>query len=786
MKLLADFIVFQPVKTLVIMALLSVLAISGVSKLETRNNQDSELPPSDPIVATKDNIDAIFGDKGVVVIGIEAENIYNPSTLQKIKAISEELKSVDYVLPDQITSLASANNVKSRDWGLDVGLFMKQVPTSDAEIAQLKADVKANSLVNGRLVTEDGTFSLISANVAEDYDQATVFDQVYKIVEKYQGPEKIYANGDPIFTQEIELGLKQDADKLVPIAMLTIMIGLFFFFRTLRGVLLPATIIILSIGWIMGIMGHLGLPQTVVSTAIPLLMVAVASSYGIHALLMYYEESVHLEQKQAVRSMLDKLFPVLSFVAFSTLLGASTLVVFQVLSIREFAIEVMIGTFVAYLMTLTILPASLSLMKRPQKTPTVVRKNALDRMLVSLTEFSIRRKYRVLLGFAAIMMICTLGIMQLKTGVDITAVFPEDHRGRVSFDKFSEKLGGGRYFNVMIEAPAAEGIKDPALLKTILGYQNFIESQQGVGYTYSFANVVRHISHLLNEDYKEDDLPQSREELAQSLLLYDMSARPGEFTDLVDSQYRRAKIRVMLNTSDPDDHLQLYQLSKTYLEENLPKDVNIEFGGDTMFWIAQVHYVVVGKIQNIIFSIIAIVLFVALVTRSLTAGLVGVAPAIVGSVLAFGVMGFTGLRLEISAALITSIAIGIGIDFSIHYLGRLKEFMNDSHSIDEALIKVARSNGKAIVYDTTSNVIGFIVLLLSGFLQIQTFGSLVSLTMIVMSLGTLMLVPALVSVIQPKYLTQVQLKSAPAKTPTPANQTSDDTIPAGLPAFVAK
>src|SRR3990167_750531 len=769
MKFIGDFIVFRPITTLLIMFLLSAAAISGVTKLETRNNQDSELPETDPIVATKHNIDAIFGDKGVVVIGIEADNVYNPSTLQKIKDISEEMKSVKYVLPDQIASLASANNVKSRDWGLDVGPFMRDVPTTPEEIEQLKADVRANTLVDGRLVTRDGTFTLISANVEEDYDQATVFDQVYKIVEKYQGPEKIYANGDPIFTQEIELGLQRDANVLIPIALAIIMIGLFFFFRTLRGVFLPALVIILCIGWIMGLMGHLGLPQTVVSTAIPLLMVAVATSYGVHALLMYYEETVGQDQITAVRSMLNKLFPVLSFVAFTTLLGTSSLVVFDVLSIREFAVEVMIGTGVAYLMTVTVIPAALSLMKAPTKVPTVVQENWLDGALVRLTEFSVRHKYKVLGGYGMLIAICVVGIVGLKTGVDVTAVFPQDHRGRVSFDKFSEKLGGGRYFNVMVEAPDAEGIKDPALLKTILDYQQFIEQQAGVGYTYSFANVVRHISHLVNENYSGNDIPATREELAQCLLLYDMSAQPGEFTDLVDNQYQRAKIRVMLDTSDPDDHIRLYEVSRAYLEQHLPANVKIEFGGDTMFWIAQVRYVVIGKIENIISGILMIVLFVTVISRSFVAGLISISPAVVGTVLAFGVMGFTGIRLEISAALITSIAIGIGIDFSIHYLGRLREFMPGSASIDEALIKVSRSNGKAIVYDTASNVLGFAVLLLSGFLQIRTFGSLVSLTMIVMAAGTLMLIPALVAAIQPAYLYKQREQAEPAApAPMPA------------------
>ncbi|MBC7923019.1 MAG: hypothetical protein H7Z75_18225, partial [Ferruginibacter sp.] len=132
MQKFAAFVVQYP-RTILLITLISTLLIGGgLLKLEIRNNQDSELPAEDPIVETNNRLKAVFGEKDIVLIGIESDDIFRRSTLEKIALISEELKRVDGVVGDEITSLSTLNNIEGKEWGLEVGPLMRTIPRTDA------------------------------------------------------------------------------------------------------------------------------------------------------------------------------------------------------------------------------------------------------------------------------------------------------------------------------------------------------------------------------------------------------------------------------------------------------------------------------------------------------------------------------------------------------------------------------------------------------------------------------------------------------------------------------
>src|SRR5687767_7186557 len=136
----------RPVLTLAVVLVASLYVGSGVRFLETVNNQDSELPKSDPIVRTNDRLKEVFGDKADLLIGIEADDVFTPGTLRKVIELSEQLKGVEGVIEDEIISLSAVNNIEGRDWGLEVGPVIEDAPETPEAIAQLKATVRANAL----------------------------------------------------------------------------------------------------------------------------------------------------------------------------------------------------------------------------------------------------------------------------------------------------------------------------------------------------------------------------------------------------------------------------------------------------------------------------------------------------------------------------------------------------------------------------------------------------------------------------------------------------------------
>ena len=754
MKKFANLVTRYPKSVLGMVLLITVYMGLGLGQLETRNNYDSELPVDDPIVKTNDRLEEIFGDKSIIIIGIERDNLFQLDTLRKIDLISEELKGVDHIIDDEIVSLSTANNIKAKDWGLEVGPFMKKLPETEAEIKQLRADLRSNQLVYGRLVSEDETFTMIIANIQKGYNQQTVHRQVSEIADKYQGPEKIYVAGDPIGSQEIDIGIQRDARLLLPLVLVLVLTGFYLCFRTARATLLPFSVSVLSILWTMGIMGHLGLPITVVSSALPVLMVAVTSSYGIHIMHRYYEEVVDKDNTAGVRSTIMQITPPILMTGITSSLGAATLLIFRVTSIRQFGIITALGILAAVVLSVTVIPALLAIMKKPEKKQRAKSLSFGDALLIWMAKFSLRRS-RWILGFSVVILIVSLlGIHNIRIGNDFIKYFPAGHKLRTAFDTFNQKLGGARYLDIMIEGDSEDAIKQPDLLKQILEFQAYAEEFKGVGYTSSFANIIKHINKVMHDnDPAHDRIPDSQELIAQYLLLYSMGGNPGDFSDLVDYDYQRLKIRVMLTTSDQEEHRRLYAAFTNYIETHLDdKGVNAEFGGEAMFWLAQIRYVATGKILNILLAVAVVWLLCTIIFRSMSAGLFSIIPLTVSTVLTFGVMGFIGIRLETGTAIITAMAVGIGVDFALHYLSRFKAEVNKTGDIEESTVTTMLTSGKAILFDVMSNILGFSVFIFSGFLPIQYFGWLISLTMFTAGFGTLIMFPSLFVVFQPKFI----------------------------------
>ncbi|MFQ5632820.1 MAG: RND family transporter, partial [bacterium] len=602
-------------------------------------------------------------------------------------------------------------------------------------------------------VSEDETSTLILANIEQSYVQATVYQQVNDIIERYQGPEKIYATGEPIMTQEIDLGIQHDVEILLPIALILVLIGFYLSFRTLRGVFLPFSVVVLTVFWTMGLMGHLGLPLTVVSSALPMLLVAVASSYGIHVVHRYYEEVADRDRIASARQATWKIAPAIIVTGMTSALGTATLMIFRVASIREFGIITALGILAALILSITFMPASLALLKKSNGRQNRPNRSLATRALTRLAIFSLRRRNWLMAFSLVIIVISLIGIGRIRVGNDFVQMFPDDHPVRETFELFNDKFGGSRYFNVMIAGKEYDSVKDPHMLEQIWKFQQFAESFEEVGYTSSFADIIKRMHKVMHaDDPAYDRIPDSQDLIAQYLLLYAMSGDPGDFDELVDYDYQRAKIRVMVKTSEQDDHKRLYRTFENYVNTHFEQSVENQFGGALMVWIAQIRYIVTGKIQNIILAVLIVFLFCAIVFRSLTAGLFSIIPLVVATLLTFGIMGFIGIRLDMGTAIITAIAVGIGVDFAIHYIYRFRQEFTDSGDMEESTVRTMLSAGKAIIYDMMSNILGFMVFIFSGFLPIQNFGWLISLTMLTVGFGSLVILPALFAIVKPRFI----------------------------------
>ncbi|MDJ0763002.1 MAG: MMPL family transporter [Myxococcota bacterium] len=748
----SEFVVKRPRTILFFVSILTIALAYGLTLLRLENSYDYDLPPDDPIVSTNNSIEDIFGPRKSLLIAIESDSIYSVNTLSKIYRLTNEIKDFDEVVDDEIFSLATSDNIVGSDFGVDFSPFMKTEPKTDAETRKLKKTVENNSIARSKIVSDDGTTSIILARLKKGYNQKEFYDRIQKTIKKYVGPEKIYTEGDPIMEQEIDVGIQSDMQVLLPLAIGLILVGFFLCFFTLRGVLLPFSVVVLSIIWSMGIMGFIGFPITVVTSALPMMTVAIASSYGIHVVHRYYEEVGTKSRREGTRIALKNIAWPVMLTGKTSAIGAASLIIFRINSIKEFGIIAAIAILTAVVISLTVVPAILSFGSGSKPSKSKKSSGNVKQLLGKVTQFSIKRKRAASMVFLAVAACSVYEMSLIRVGNDFIEYFPEDHHLRESFSLFNEKLGGSRTFDVVLDSGKDDGVTEPKFLQSVFELQQYIEQFDEVGYTLSYANILKHMNFEINSrDKSYDGLPETKQLISQYFLLYD----PPK--DFVDTNRRFARMVVMINNADQEIHKRLYNNIAQYAE-NLPSEYKIKVGGMLMVWIAQIKYIVTGKMENIAIAFALIFLFCALIYRSWVAGVCSVIPLSFATLTTFGLMGALGLRLDMATAIITGVAVGIGVDFAIHYILRLKEEIRSGANLEQALCNTGQTAGKAIIFDMFSNVLGFAVFMGSSFLPIRTFGWLISFTMLTVGIGTLVLLPMVISAFKPKFIVSQRIR----------------------------
>ena len=722
---------------LVVLAFLALTLLlgMGIGKLEVRNSFDGELPAQDPVNIDIEEVKARFGERNLIMIGIEADNLYTRDGLEAIRLLTEEMEAVPSVLVDEIKSLATEKNLNNREWGIESTGFLDKIPQSHTAWEALKNDIAANQMVSGKLMSKDGTFAVVAAPLDDDFEGAAVYTALKEIRNNYTGDEKLHMSGAPILVEDVQQGISADSRKFIAIAIVLIFFGFYLCFRSLSGVLLPLTMVIMSIIWTMGAMGYLSLNITVVSNALPVIMIAVASSYGIHYMNAMFSLIGKYETKtELISATIDKVGLPILITGITSSLGSLSLLVFKIQSLKEFGIIGSIGFFFATLICLLFLPALSKLIRLP-KSGRIKRLNVKP-FTRSLTTLVLNNRIAVLGAYLLLIPFFIWQAGKIQIGDDYIKFFPEKHEGRIAAETFTEKLNGIRVMDIMVDSKQANGIKGQAFYQQIELLESEIQKINHVGTTTSYTSLIDHIAKQFNSTAEEEI---AEEEIAQYLMIHEMSATPGEISMFYDEEYQSARIQTILSTSNPAAHKEIYQRIKHLGRDIFDSDTSLSFGGDVMHRIALGDYIVKGKIQNILLALFIVFMTTLLLFRNLRKGLLTLLPIILSLIMVFGCMGLVGIRLGISTSLLTAMIVGIGIDFAIHYLvGYYNSYKNGNI---EAIQHTSNTTGTAISYDALSNIIGFSVLSFSGFLPVQHFGWLLAFSMLLIFINTMVIYP---------------------------------------------
>lgn len=745
-----------------------------ISRLRVLLDVDQQIPPGHPLVVVGQRIEKLFGGKYMTVIGFypESGTIYTPQILGKVKRVTDALEKLPGVKPGSVLSLMSPRlkDVHSSDESLEITPLATKVPESPAELAAFRERVKANAFLTSLFVSDDGRATAVLVDF-DDFVKAGGPPGLLPRLEAILAPERepgldILPAGAPsvlhwllIYTRRVAL--------LFVLALA--MIGYLHYraFRTLQGMIVPLVTAIMGVVWALGLMGLVGAPMDPWNIMTPILLLAIGAGHSVQILKRYYEEYararvLHPEMsgvehnRAAVVEATTKVGIVMLAAGTIAALSFGSLAAFGLPTIKNFGLCTAFGIVAALTVEMTFIPAIRVLMKAPsrEQTEREQREEYFDPILEKLAQVVRQGKERpILWAFLVVIALALAGLARLQAGNTLGAQFFEKNAPVRGFRMADSRLAGTRVIQVLVEGEASDAIKNPEILRRMDALGRFITNQPlPVGKVVSIVDLLKQMS-LAMGGPGAGGIPDSAQGVAQYMLLYAMGGEEQDLARLVDRDFKNAVITAYLKTDDfraMKAMTDATQAEADRLFKGMP--VEVRAGGGVTNAIALNETMVHGKTVNLIQISLLVVVITSLLLRSVVGGLLVLLPLATSALVNLGLMGWTGILLSMGTAAISAMAVGIGADYAVYFLFRVREELQRTGDLREATATALTTSGKAIAYVASAVAGGYLCLALSLFKVHVLLGVLVALTMVTSSVATVAFLPAVILAVKPRFL----------------------------------
>ncbi|HHW14413.1 MAG TPA: RND family transporter [Firmicutes bacterium] len=742
----------HPLAIVAVVAAMTLVFAFGIPKIKVETDIRQFFPKGDPAVETYRKVSEKFGGMEYIMVGVVADDVFKPETLDRIDRLSRAIAEVPGV--KSVRSITNIEEIRSTDGLIEVAPLVRELPRTARDAETLRRRALSDDFYVGNFVSRSGRMALIMVQVAPDAEPVTVSRAIRQVVSGFQGPERIVLTGTPPLNELLTDAIRKDLIRLFPLSVLLVSLVLYLAFRNWRGVALPLLTVLLSVVWTMGLMGYTGAAFSQVAAMMPVLLVSVGSAYGIHVLARFEEErTLGLGREQALARTVGSVGLAVFLAAITTVVGFAANGFTKIIRLREFGFIMAFGVFAAFIISVVFIPAVLRLLPdRPPKARAKGTNRLIQAFLARVAYLVTSRKRLVTLAALLLLVLIGLGLPRLTTDSDFLNFFKPGSEPRQAAAMVTREFGGTQTIEIVVQGD----LQDPQVLRQMELFQEDLRKVKVLSKPLSLVDILKRTNQVMHDgDPAYDRLPESREAVAQYLLLLSMSDT-GLLEQLITEDYQEGKIQVRVAGTDSVVRREMIRAVEAAIQRNFGPEVKVTFTGLPLFFESVTRMIVEGQTQSLALAVVAVYFLVYLLTHSWLGSLVCMIPVLLTIVVNFGVMGWAGIPLDVVSVLIASIAMGIGIDYSVHIYARYHEETLAGKTPQEAARATVLTAGEAVVHNALAVFAGFALLLASEFRPVQYFGGLTALTMVVSSLAALVLLPAALVVAGRSRLTNTQ------------------------------
>jgi len=680
------------------------------------------------------NLLELFGDDEFVAIGIEnrdKSSVFQTETIETISKITNFLTDLDH-----ITKVQSLSKVEIITGANDVLTVEKLLEKPDMTLEEFKSkkEIALNDrLIKDFLITDDATFSLIYARIIHVEGSIThkveLSQKIQAFLENLPDKKKFhfYFAGGPALDESFLTTFKRDQSFLIPLVLIMITLVLFYSFRSISGVLLPLIVIVGTVILVYGFMALMNHDLNILNAIVPIIILAIGLADAVHILVDYYHEiSVGRNSEKAAENTIINLFTPCLFTSLTTSISFLAFTTSRIVPLKELGQQSAFGVFVAFILSITFLPALLSYIKaKDLKAKKITQENIFFNLFIKIAKFTPDQNKIILLTYGILSFFLIYFTFQVKVDANAMNYFTDNATVKIHTQYIDSRLKGTLNAEFIIDSGADEGVKAPDFLHKLDKFQTYLKSVPEFGRTISILDYLKKMNQVMhNDDESYYKIPDSREETAQYLLLYSLASPDEDLTDLIDFKYRHARVSIRIPIMDTSKNKALMKKVKAFLESEI-SSLSVNLTGLVILFNNIDEYILDSQISSFSLAFLLIFIMMILVFRSLKFGALSMIPNLLPVFAAGGLMGFLGINLEFGTVMVACVVIGIGVDDTIHYIGRYLRKRRHGLGRRESIQIALTESGKPIIFTSVILFIGFFVLLFASLTINIYFGLLV-------------------------------------------------------------
>ncbi len=764
----------HPKLVMAIVVLLTIVAGLQLPKIKIDTDPENMLPADEEVRVMHREIKENFGLRDFLVVGIvHDETVFTPEILARAARITDALYDMDGVIVDDILAPTEVDDILPEPGGgIRVQRLMDEVPETREDAQRILEQIRANPVLRGKLASDDGKALAIFVPLETKDFAMEVGDQIQAVIDADHGDERYHLAGQPVAQDTFGAAMFSQMAFSAPAAFLLIFLLMLFFFRQPRVVLAPMLLAMITVIWTMGLLIGMGFTVHIMSSMIPIFLIPIAVLNSIHLLSSIHANYHRHDTVEAtLERALDELLVPMAFTSLTTVVGFAALIATPIPPVQVFGSFVAIGVFLAWLLSMLFIPAFAML--SPRETLAKFAKvhegtGAPESHLQKIYRFSTRFRVPVFVGLAVIMLVAGYGVTRIVVNDNPVNWFKAGSPLRVADRVMNEHLAGTYLAYLELGGEDEQAFLEPEWMAWAEQLQDHVSREDNVGAASSVVDVLKKVQYeLLDRAEGSDTLADTREKIAQYLFLYEMSGgSPDDLFKFITPGQDRINIWIQMHEGDNQKVAAVVDDATAWIAENPPPSgMSVRWGGLSYINVKWQQLMVSGMGKALAGSYVTVLLMMILLFRSVRLGLLAMVPLTATILITYGYVGITGRNYDMPIAVLSSLSLGLSVDFAIHFIQRTRDIFNQKgREFERTMVEFFHEPAQALARNIVVIALGFVPMFFATLVPYVTVGAFFFAIMLISGGATFLIMPAALSFMPSRTIAGRSFRPEPART----------------------